>query len=194
LEALVSEAAGAPQPNHHDEIAELIREIHEERTAIKEREKAEAWTVWVSLMVVVFAVVAAIGAQQDGSVSTAMVLKQTQASDTWALYQAKGIKAHIAELEMHQAATPEKRAAAEAELEKYRAQQKGIQKKAEALEKERDTVGRKDDPLSNGVAGLQVAIALASVCLIVKRKILWAAAGLFGAIGMAYVAYGLFIV
>ena len=57
----------------------------------------------------------------------------------------------------------------------------------------RDLIGAKDGPLSNGVAALQVAIALASVCLIVKRKLLWAASGAFGAVGISYVIKGLLL-
>ena len=178
--------------DHHDEIGQLIREIHAERQEAREREHAQRWTVWVSLMIVVFAVVAAIGSQQDGSVSTGMMLKQTQSSDQWALYQSKGIKAHIAELELHQAATPEKAKIAKADYEKYRSQQKPIELRARQLEQERDAVSRQDGPLSRGVAALQVAIALASVCLITKRKLLWLAGGLIGLYGCYSVVVGLF--
>src|SRR5512143_3144488 len=101
------------QPSlHHDEIAQLIREIHEERQAIKDRERAERWTIWVSLCIVVFAVFAAIGGQQDSSVSTSLVLLQSQASDTWAYYQAKAIKQRVALAELNGAGTPEQARAA----------------------------------------------------------------------------------
>ena len=180
-------------PDHHDEIAQLIREIHEERQEVRERERSQRWTIWVSLSIVGFAVFAAIGSQQDNSVSTTLVIKQTQASDTWAYYQAKSIKARVAELEMHSAVSPAIAAAAKAEADKLKAQMKELMDKARALEAERDLIGAKDGPLSNGVAALQVAIALASVCLIVKRKLLWAASGAFGAVGISYVIKGLLL-
>ena len=34
--------------DHHDEIGQLIREIHAERQEAREREHAQRWTVWVS--------------------------------------------------------------------------------------------------------------------------------------------------
>src|SRR2546423_6657270 len=86
-----------PEPSQHEEIAQLIREIHQERQEAKDRAHAERWTLWVSLSIVLFAVFAAIGGQQDSSVSTTQMLKQTQASDTWAYYQAKAIKQRVAE-------------------------------------------------------------------------------------------------
>src|SRR2546421_8273888 len=98
-------ASAVPPPpeasgSHHDEIADLIREIHQERQEMKQRRHAERWTIWVSLCIVLFAVFAAIGGQQDTSVSTTQMLKQTQASDTWAYYQAKAIKLRVAEAEL----------------------------------------------------------------------------------------------
>ncbi len=190
----VSEAPGR-EPTQHEEIASLIREIHQERQEAKDRERAERWTLWVSLSIVLFAVFAAIGSQQDSSVSTTQMLKQTQASDTWAYYQAKALKARVAELEERTPGIDEKvRAAAHAEAEKLKKQQKELMDKARALEAERDLAGKKDGPLSNGVAALQVAIALASVTLIVKRRLLWGAAGIFGAVGIYYVVRGLFLV
>jgi nicotinamide riboside transporter PnuC len=180
---------------HHDEIAQLIREIHEERQALKDREHSERWTIWVSLSIVFFAVFAAIGGQQDSSVSTSLVLLQNQASDTWAYYQAKAIKQRIALVEVNSPGTTSAaRDAAKAEVEKLKKQEKELFDKARGLEAERDLVGRKDGPLSNGVAALQVAIALASVCLIVKRRILWAASGVFGVTGVFLVLRGIFLV
>ena len=183
-----------PELSQHEEIAQLIREIHQERQEAKDREHAERWTLWVSLSIVLFAVFAAIGSQQDSSVSTTQMLKQTQSSDTWAYYQAKAIKQRVAEVETRATADPKIKADTKAESEKLKKQMKELQVKARVLEEERDVAGRKDGPLSNGVAALQVAIALASVCLIVKRKILWAAAGVFGVTGIYFVMRGLFLV
>src|SRR5450432_1033674 len=86
-----------------DDIKELIREIHSERVAAKEKEKRESWTRYVSLMVVVFAVATAFGSLKSGGFGSKVMLYQAQASDTWALYQAKSIKQRLAELEAHSA-------------------------------------------------------------------------------------------
>ena len=49
-------------------------------------------------------------------------------------------------------------------------------------------------PLGFAIASLQIAIALASVCLITKRKILWGASALLGVIGITYLVIGLYFV
>ena len=41
---------------------------------------------------------------------------------------------------------------------------------------------------------MQISIALASFCLITKRKALWATAGALGTLGIAYLIHGLYLV
>src|SRR5215813_4560347 len=89
----------ATSSSQHDEIQELIRAIHEDRVAAKDKEKRDGWTKYVSLMIVGLAVATAIGALKAGGFGSKVVLKQAQASDTWAYYQAKSIKQRIAEME-----------------------------------------------------------------------------------------------
>src|SRR5476651_391533 len=146
-----------PEPardlTQHEEIAQLIREIHQERQEAKDRELSERWMLWVSLSIVFFAVFAAIGSQQDSSVSTTQMLKQTQASDTWAYYQAKAIKERVAQMEIRAPGTaPAVREEAKAEVDKLKKQEKELMDKARGFENERDEATRKDGPLSNGVA------------------------------------------
>ena len=45
-----------------------------------------------------------------------------------------------------------------------------------------------------GITLLQISIALASVCLLTKRRALWAVAGVIGAIGIVYLVHGLYFV
>ena len=49
-------------------------------------------------------------------------------------------------------------------------------------------------PLGFAIACLQISIALASACLITKRKILWGVSGLLGGIGTCFLIYGLYLV
>jgi len=78
-----------------DDIQELIRSIHAERQAAKEKERREGWTRYVSLMVVVLAVATAFGSLKAGGFGSKVMLYQAQASDTWAFYQAKKERAHL---------------------------------------------------------------------------------------------------
>jgi hypothetical protein len=59
---------------------------------------------------------------------------------------------------------------------------------------ERDEAAKHGAPLGTAIASLQIAIALASVCMITKRKSLWAASGFLGIAGLLYLIYGLFVI
>jgi hypothetical protein len=176
-----------------DDVQELIRSIHNERLAAKEKEQREGWTRYVSLMIVVLAVATGIGALKAGGFGSKVMLYQAQASDSWAFYQAKSIKQRIAEMEARRT-TGVEAAGAAADVERYRAEEKDLQAKAERLEAARDAAAKHGPPLGFAIALLQIGIALASVCLITKRKLLWGASGLLGAIGIFYVIYGLYLV
>jgi hypothetical protein len=176
-----------------DEIQELIRSIADERRAAKEKEKRESWTRYVSLMVVVLAVAAGVGALKAGGFSTKVVLTQAQASDEWAYYQSKSIKQRIAEMEAR-ISTGERAAAAEADVARYKNDQLESQAKAKRLEAQRDDFAKHGPDMGFGITLLQISIALASVCLLTKRRALWAASGVIGALGVAYLVYGLYFV
>ena len=177
----------------HEEVAALIKAVHEDRQAAKDKEKREAWTKYVSLMIVALAVITAYGSLKAGGYSSRVLLTQAKASDEWAFFQAKSIKRSLAEMEsrMDPNGVP---ADAQRRIENYQHEQDEIQAKAKAHELERDEAAKHGPPLGTGIAALQIAIALASVCLITKRKSLWAASGLLGMAGLGYLIYGLFLV
>ena len=176
-----------------NDIQELIRSIHAERSAAKEKERREGWTKYVSLMIVGLAVATAIGSLKAAGFGSRVMLKQAQASDTWSFYQSKSIKQRISEMEARTLTGEEAKRAA-ADVDRYRGEEKGLQAKAEGLEAERDEAAKHGKPLGFAIASLQIAIALASVCLITKRKLLWAASGALGIIGALYLIYGLYLV
>ncbi|HJZ86093.1 MAG TPA: DUF4337 domain-containing protein [Polyangia bacterium] len=177
----------------HDEIRELISSIQQDRVTAKEKEKRESWTRYVSLMVVALAVATAIGALKAGSFASKVVLNQAQASDTWAFYQAKSIKQRLAEMEAR-GATGDEAARFQADVERYKKEELELQTKATASEAARDAASKHGPPLGFAIACLQISIALASVCLITKKRPLWAAAGALGTVGAVYLIYGLYLV
>ena len=151
---------------------------------------------WIALSTALFAALAAISALRAGAtVNEALVLKteatrlQAEASDQWAYYQAKGIKAATAEaartswLAIAKEPPPEY-----AEKEKrYGEEQKEIDKKARELEKERDAKSKEADELlhhhhgfANSVALFQVAIALGAVAALTKSRPVWYGSLLLG--------------
>ena len=66
--------------------------------AIKEgaEEARERWTLYVALSTAFMAVLAAIAGMQAGHHSNEALIDQIKASDQWAYYQAKSIKAEVA--------------------------------------------------------------------------------------------------
>jgi hypothetical protein len=176
-----------------EDVRELVREIHQDRRAAKDKERREGWTRYVSLMVVALAVATGIGALKAGSFSSKVMLTQAQASDTWAFYQSKSIKQRLSEIEARQE-TGEEAARAAADATRYRAEEKDLQAKAERLESARDAASIHGPPLAFAITALQIAIALASVCLITKRRALWGASAVLGAVGVGYLLYGLYFV
>ncbi|HEY6051352.1 MAG TPA: DUF4337 domain-containing protein [Thermoanaerobaculia bacterium] len=150
----------------------------------------------IALSTALFAALAAIAALKAGAtVNEALVLKteatrlQAEASDQWAYYQAKGIKAATAEASSTSWLAIGKEPPAEyAEKQKrYLEQQKEIDKKAREKERERDEKSKEADELlhhhhgfANTVALFQVAIALGAVAALTKSRPVWAASLLLG--------------
>ena len=179
--------------DQQDELRALVKAIHEDRAATKQKEAREGWTRYVSLMIVALAVATGIGSLKAAGFGSKVMLLQSQASDTWAFYQAKSIKQRLAEVEAH-SAVAEVAAKSAADVERYQGELKDLQAKAEGLEAGRDKMAKHGPPLGFAIASLQIAIALASVCLLTKRKPLWGASAVLGLVGLSYLIYGLYLV
>jgi|SRR5579862_7457158 len=162
---------------------------------------------WISLSTAIIAAIAAVAALRAGdTVNEALALKtdaaqlQGQASDQWAYYQAKGIKAAVA----HAAAATWKAAGravpaeTDAAATRYENEQAEIQAKARELEKERDAKGAEAAALlarhhlyANAVALFQVAIALGAVAALTHMRAVWYGSVLLGAVGLAFFVWPL---
>jgi len=166
------------------ETENLREQIHEEL-----EHEGGAFLKRIALTTALFAALAAIAALRAGATANeALVLKteatrlQAEASDQWAYYQAKGIKAATAEAARTSWLAIAKEPPAEyAEKEKrYTEQQAEIQKKATELEKERDARSAEADHLlhhhhgyANSVALFQVSIALGAVAALTHSRAVW---------------------
>jgi hypothetical protein len=175
------------------------------REAIHEEVEHEggAFLKRIALTTALFAALAAIAALRAGAtVNEALILKteatrlQGEASDQWAYYQAKGIKAAAADAARTSWLAIGKEPPAEyAEKEKrYAEQQEEIQKKARELEKERDAKSSQADHLlrhhhgfANAVALFQVSIALGAVAALTRSRPVW-----WGSLALGTAATALF--
>jgi len=156
----------------------------------------------IALTTALLAALAAIASLKAGAtVNEALVLKteatrlQAQASDRWAYYQAKGIKAAIekASESAWLAAGKSPSEESEARFKRYGEEQKEIEKSAREAEKERDEKSREADELlhrhhgfANAVALFQVSIALGAVAALTRIKPVWFASMLVGLLGIVF--------
>jgi hypothetical protein len=158
----------------------------------------------IALTTALLAALAAIAALQAGAtVNEALVLKteaarlQAEASNQWAYYQAKGIKAAVQEASraawLANGKTPPRDF--EESQKRYAAQQAEIQKEAQAREHERDVKSEEADHLlhrhhgfAKSVAIFQVAIALGAVAALTRNRLVWFGSLLLGVAGAVFLA------
>lgn len=177
--------------------------LHE---AIKEELEREGGTFLkqIALSTAMLAALAAIAALRAGAtVNEALVLKteatrlQAEASDQWAYYQAKGVKAAVQESTRNTwlAAGKEAPPEIEARVHKYEEEQKEIKQEAEKKEHERDEKSHEADELlhrhhgfANAVALFQVSIALGAVAALTRARFVWVGSILVGLAGTALFA------
>ncbi len=154
----------------------------------------------ISLTTALLAVLAAIGSLRAGAtINEALLLKteatrlQAEASDQWAYYQAKGIKAAIVKgaASSWQAVGKSPPRELDEQAARYIGEQGEIQKKADALEKQRDERSREAELLvqqhehyATAVALFQVAIALGAIAALTRIRLGWIASLVTGAVGI----------
>jgi hypothetical protein len=169
----------------------FIAELKADHAATKEKEKREAWTKYVSLTVVIMAVLASVAAQWSGKYSSRVQLSQAKASDAWNLYQARSVKGHLLEVatnvlaRMGNANDPAVQQMIKGyakEVGRYDHGKDESQRIARAYEDDRDAAEALGKKLGPSIPLFSVSIAMASMCLLTKKKPLWLVAILTAAI------------
>ena len=166
-----------PTEHLHETIEEKVEEA-------VERNEHNSWSMYVAISTALIAVFAAIAALLAGSHADEAVIAQIKASDQWALYQAKGIKAEIKELGM----TTVK--ASQADVDKYKDEQADIKKEAGEFEDESSFHSIRHGKLARAVTLFQIAIAISAISILTKKKFLWYASMGLAAIGVWYFVIG----
>lgn len=173
------------------------------REAVDEQLEREGGRLlrWISLSTAVLAALAAVASLRAGAtVNEALLLKteatqlQAEASDTWAYYQAKGIKAAIAHADgdAWSAAGRTPPPAIAASTARYGVEQDSLRAAATAAERARDAHNRDADALlakhhyfAYAVAFFQIAIALGAVAALTRVRLVWLGSLALGAAGLA---------
>ena len=150
---------------------------------------------------VVTAIIATVGAMfaymggatqaNAGLYKNNAAIKKTEASNQWNYYQAKSSKQNLSELAI-ELAPESKKAFYTEEINRYKKEKADIKKDAEKLEAESKEWDKKSDDEMHqhhrwalATTALQIAIALAAIALLTKRR--WLEYGVYGVAGLGCV-------
>ena len=173
-------------------------------------EKKEPWLNYLALSTVILAVCATLSTFKAGGFSTRSVMSQTQASDQWAFYQAKSIKGYLYEMQREKfelelkglsgKAAREQAAEYAKKIEdygkkiaKYEAEKAQIQQDAKKFEAIRNDAQKHGQAFGIAVIFLQIAILLASIAALLKKRIVWYLSLGVGVAGIVYFINGFFL-
>jgi hypothetical protein len=154
----------------------------------------ERWILGVALTSAILAAFAAIASLLAGHHANEAMIDQIAASDHWSYYQAKGMKAAVlgSKMETLQALGHANSAADEEKLKRYGQEQEEIQ--TQAREKQADSARHLQTHtiFARSVTMFQVAIAVAAISVLTRRRRFWLISIAFGVIGIVFLIQGAF--
>ena len=160
----------------------------------------------IALMTAVLSTLGALISYQSGSnqneamfLKNQSILKQAEASDQWAYYQAKSTKSHLDDVAAALSSTTELKTYFMADKAKQDAQKTEIEREAKKLQAESRKLGEESEAklkpherMALGLTFIQVAVALAAITILTrKRWLIWGALG-SAAIGLGVAASSFF--
>ena len=164
-------------------LEHLHEEIHH-----RAEHGGEAWISWVALSTAILAVLAAIAGLLSGMHANEAMMSQIESADKWAYYQAKGIKAAVLDVKI--SLSPATSEPDRAKAERYQEEQSEIQKEANEKQAEAKSNFHQHEILARGVTMFQIAIAVAAISALTKRRAFWFVSLVFGAAGCVFLALG----
>jgi hypothetical protein len=174
-----------------EEIEVPTEHLHEKMG--EEAEEKGGWISRVAVSSALLAVAAAISALLAGHHANEAMLEQMKATDKWAYFQAKGIKAAVLDsrnqlLEsLGKAVSPDDRK----KIAKYEAEQTDIKNEADELDQSSEAHMERHTQLARAVTIFQVAIAMGAIAVLARRPKLWVVSLGLGAAGLVFLVLGL---
>jgi len=190
-----------PEPN---ELMEHLEQSHHAYEHLQEMHEpaSKRFVMRTAITASVLAVGAAIASLFAGHAANEAILKQTQAADQWAYYQAQSTKSHV--FEGNKALLSALAAAGikselqdslksfDGKIAAYNSEKAKIKDKAEDLERESALAAVKDRKFAAAVVWFQIGIVLASITLLAEnRKLYWLSLG-SGFLGVVFALVGFF--
>ena len=134
-----------------------------------------------AIIAALLAVAAAVSALFAGHMANEALLEQIQASNKWAYYQAKGIKASIAEMKASENGD---------KVAKYKEQQEEISKEAQEKERESQHHLLRHESLAAAVTFFQIAIAITAIAVLTRKRSFFAGSIGLGFLGLIWIVKG----
>src|SRR5881409_3992131 len=159
-----------------EHLHEHVKESAEDTGAV--------WISWVALSTAVLAVLAAIAGLLSAHHVNEAMMNQIEASDQWSYYQAKSIKAAVLDAKISLAGTPNESDASK--RDRYEKEQEEIKSEAERKEAVAKSNFHKHEVFARGVTMFQIAIAIAAISALTKRRHFWLVSLLFGVVGCVF--------
>src|SRR6266545_514631 len=189
-------SSGGPMPEAPEIETEKLHEAIEEQL----EKQGGGFIRKIALTTALLAALAALASLEAGATVNEALVLESEASDQWAYYQAKGVKASIAESAAATFAAAGKEAppAYEERRRRYAEEQDAIQEKAKEKERERDAKERAAGQLLHvhhryaaAVAFFQVSIALGAVAALTRIRLVWLASMAIGVAGIVFAVLAL---
>jgi Domain of unknown function (DUF4337) len=189
-----------------------MSEIHEAIEKAEEGEHGEGFNKRIALVIAILALLLSFSETLGKGAQTEAVTKNIEASDLWALYQAKDIRRTLVNVAADQTvllgagvADPAAKAAFDKQIETWRQAaelyesdpkagngRKELEERAKDAEAERDLSMAKYHHYELASAAFQVGIVLASAAVITGMLALVWCAGALGALGAVLTILGLY--
>src|SRR4029077_14859911 len=166
------------------EEAEVPLEHLHEHVKETAEHSGETWISWVALSTAILAVLAAIAGLLSGKHANEAMMSQIEASNQWNYYQAKSIKASVLDAKMSLAGTPND--SDQSKRDRYEKEQEEIKSEAERKEAAAKSNFHKHEVFARGVTMFQIAIAIAAISALTRRRKFWMVSLLFGGLGCVF--------
>jgi len=179
-------------------MPEEINELHEQAERAREHPDLAPITLTMAVLAVLVAAVSLLGHRTH----TEEIILQNKVTDQWAYYQAKNIRRHTDELFADLTTVVASKDAEgvaklqekyRAEADRYKDEQKELDKEARATERETELARLKADRFDLSEVFLEIALVITSITLLSGRRMFWHL-GLFMAAAGVLVAASAWIV
>ena len=144
----------------------------------------ETWISWVALTTAILAVLAAIAGLLSGQHVNEAMMNQIEASNQWNYYQAKSIKASVLDAKMSLAGAPNE--SDQSKRDRYEKEQEEIKSDAERKEAAAKSNFHQHEVFARGVTMFQIAIAIAAISALTKKRSFWFVSLIFGLVGCVF--------